>query len=78
MEPRWQICKGGGRQFVGNASNKGDSSSNSRTNNNAAMAATLQQLEQLMKLLPPPSKSGNGGEYDEDTNLNYYGVACCF
>lgn len=31
-----------------------------------------------MKLLPPPTKSGNGDEHDEDMNLSYCGMACCF
>lgn len=39
---------------------------------------TPQQLEQLMRLLPPPSKDGNGDEYDDDMDLSYSGMACCF
>lgn len=46
--------------------------------NNNTSGITPQQLEQLMKLLPPPSKSGSTEEYDDDMDLSYANIACCF
>ena len=78
---RWnqggRFNRGGGRQFAGYASNKGDASTSGGNNLSTGMI-TPQQLEQLMKLLPTPSNTENNDDYDEEMDITYSGMACCF